>query len=114
MSGNVTTHVLDTAIGRPARGVPVRLDRRVGDAFEPVGSGETDADGRLRTLVPAASPLGAGVYRITFDTGAYFATTGVRGFYPEVQVHFEITDASQHHHVPLLVSPFGFSTYRGS
>jgi len=109
---HVTTHVLDTARGRPAAGVPVVLEHKAESGWALVGRGETDADGRLRTLT--AAPVDAGVYRITFDTAAYFAATGVEGFYPEVQVVFHLRDAGAHHHVPLLLSPFGFSTYRGS
>ena len=108
----VTTHVLDTSTGRPAAGVPVKLEARRGDVWEKVGDGETDDDGRLGTLTPAGAE--AGTYRITFDTGAYFAANGVTGFYPEVTVVFEIAEGTEHHHVPLLLSPFGYSTYRGS
>lgn len=111
---SITTHVLDTARGKPASGVPVTLDRREGDAWVSVGRGATDDDGRLRTLVPAGTALTAGVYRIAFDTDAYFAALGVDGFFPEAVIVFRVRDASQHHHVPLLLSPFGFSTYRGS
>ncbi|PSK91328.1 5-hydroxyisourate hydrolase [Murinocardiopsis flavida] len=107
---HVTTHVLDTALGVPAAGVPVRLDA-VSPAA-PVASGTTDADGRVGELGP--DRLAAGVYRITFDTGAYSAATGQKGFYPEVSVVFELTDEDAHYHVPLLLSPFAFSTYRGS
>jgi 5-hydroxyisourate hydrolase len=97
----ITTHVLDVARGRPAAGVPVRLER----GGETLADLATDADGRARLTEDAA----AGRYRLTFDTGAYQA-----GFYPEVSVVFEITEAGEHHHVPLLLSPFGYSTYRGS
>jgi len=113
----ITTHVLDTARGRPAAGIPITLDFKGPAGWERRGSGATDADGRLRTLVAQAEgapPLAAGVYRITFDTGAYFAAQKVEGFYPEVTVVFEVRDASAHYHVPLLVSPYGYSTYRGS
>lgn len=111
----ITTHVLDTARGRPAEGVPVTLEMRGPDgAFTPVGRGETDADGRMKALLPDGHPLSPGVYRITFDTGAYFRKNSVQGFYPQVPVIFEIRDGTQHYHVPLLLSPFGFSTYRGS
>jgi len=77
-----------------------------------LGGGRTDPDGRAHEL--SGEDVDAGVYRLTFDTAAYFATCGVDGFYPVVQVVFEIADVSQHHHVPLLLSPFGYSTYRGS
>lgn len=114
MSSSITTHVLDTAAGRPAAGVPVRLERWVGAAWSSLGQGITDADGRLRDLLPAGQRVEAGRYRLTFDTGAYFRASGEPGFYPEVPVVFEIRDATQHHHVPLLLSRYGYSTYRGS
>jgi 5-hydroxyisourate hydrolase len=113
----ITTHILDTARGRPAQGVPVHLERRSPDgdgAWLELGRGSTDADGRLRTLLPASEVLVAGFYRLTFDTGTYFAGLGIEGFYPEVFVTFEIRDPAQHYHVPLLLSPYGYSTYRGS
>jgi 5-hydroxyisourate hydrolase len=102
----ITTHVLDTAKGRPAAGVPVKLEFRQSSEWTGAGRGVTDADGRCRTLLAGA--LTAGEYRITFDTSA-FST-----FYPSVTVHFAVTDAAQHYHVPLLLSPYGYSTYRGS
>jgi 5-hydroxyisourate hydrolase len=111
MSSPITTHVLDTASGKPAAGVPIVLERDEGGTFVEVGRGETDADGRLRTLLPAG-PLVPGVYRITFDTGAYFA--GKDAFYPYVPIVFLAKDPKAHYHVPLLLSPFGISTYRGS
>jgi 5-hydroxyisourate hydrolase len=107
---SLSTHVLDAAAGRPAEGVAVALERRAGQSWEPLAEGRTDADGRIREL---ADPV-AGVHRIRFDTGAYFAAQGVATFYPEVSVIFEVTDAQQQHHVPLLLSPFAYSTYRGS
>ena len=110
----ITTHVLDTARGGPAAGVPVVLEvREPSGAFRELGRGATDADGRRRDLM-AEGALVPGTYRLTFDTGAYFRALGVAGFYPEAQVTFDIRDASQHYHVPLLLSPFGYSTYRGS
>ena len=111
----ITTHVLDTARGRPAAGVPVVLEVQVeGGGWRMIGRGETDADGRLRTLLaPDASP-GPGVYRLTFATGEYFAAQNVESFYPSASVVFAVSDAAEHYHVPLLLSPFGYSTYRGS
>jgi 5-hydroxyisourate hydrolase len=100
----ITTHVLDTAKGRPAAAMRVVLQRGEEVLFD----GETDNDGRARVLAPEATE--PGIYRITFDTGAYNAG----GFFPEATIVFRIDDASQHHHVPLLLSPFGYSTYRGS
>jgi 5-hydroxyisourate hydrolase len=117
MSG-VTTHVLDTATGRPAAGVPVALERRrpgtPAGLWEPVVSASTDADGRCGELLPAGIRLDEGAWRLTFDTGAYFRSAGVAGFYPDVTITFEVRDPAQHYHVPLLLSPFGYATYRGS
>ncbi len=111
----ITTHVLDTARGRAAAGVGVVLDRRADDGrWDHVGRGHTDNDGRLRTLYPATEPLRPGVYRLTFDTGRYFEAQGITAFYPEVSVVFETAPGEKHYHVPLLLSPFGFSTYRGT
>lgn len=112
---SITTHVLDTARGRPAAGVPVVLEYQSDhDEWSAVGRGATDDDGRLRTLVPAGEALRTGVYRITFDTDSYFAALGIEGFFPAAVIVFRVRDAAQHHHVPLLLSPFGYSTYRGS
>ncbi|MBK1786792.1 hydroxyisourate hydrolase [Prauserella cavernicola] len=103
----VTTHVLDNARGRPATGIPVRLESASDGAT--LASGRTDDDGRVRELGPETLP--AGVYRLVFDTGAYL---GPEGFFPEITVAFRITDPHAHHHVPVLLSPFAYSTYRGS
>jgi 5-hydroxyisourate hydrolase len=109
----ITTHVLDTSLGRPAAGVPVTLDAREGaSGWKQIGRGITDADGRLRNLAPG--PLAPGAYRLTFDTRAYFDSRQVAHFYPEIVVAFEVRDAAAKYHVPLLISPYGYSTYRGS
>jgi 5-hydroxyisourate hydrolase len=108
----LSTHVLDAGTGRPAADVAVTLHRRAGEGWDPVGDGVTDEDGRCRTLAPDG--LEAETYRLTFQTGAYFAASGQAGFYPEVSVVFEVTEPDRHHHVPLLLSPFAYSTYRGS
>lgn len=110
---SISTHVLDISRGRPAQGVPVVLERKEGAAFARVSEGKTDADGRVKDLV-AEGKLTEGTYRITFDTGAYFAAQAVEGFYPEASILFVVRDAAAHYHVPLLLSPFGYSTYRGS
>jgi 5-hydroxyisourate hydrolase len=111
----ITTHVLDTSRGRTAAGVAVMLELRDSSGqWRELGRGATDADGRCRTLLTDSPALAAGVYRLTFETGAYFAASKVEGFYPSVPVVFEVRDVTQHYHVPLLISPFGFSTYRGS
>jgi len=111
----ITTHVLDTALGCPAAGVPITLERLPPNA-EPIvlGRGVTDADGRLRDLVPPGAALHTGTYRITFDTATYFTEQELDSFYPAVIVLFDVTDSVAHYHVPLLLSPFGYSTYRGS
>ena len=113
----VSTHVLDVALGQPARGVAVRLDflpsAEAGGGTVILATTSTDDDGRVGDLMEGA-PVESGVYRLTFQTGAYFAATGRAAFYPRVQVTFEVTAPGQHHHVPLLLSPFGYSTYRGS
>lgn len=108
----LSTHVLDAGRGQPAADVPVSLYRRSGDEWELLGEGRTDADGRVTGLAPDG--LAAGIHRLDFDTGAYFASSGQTGFYPEVRVTFEVVDPEQHYHVPLLLSPYAFSTYRGS
>ncbi|MDN4597205.1 hydroxyisourate hydrolase [Leifsonia virtsii] len=105
----VTTHVLDTAAGRPAAGVPVHLDSWTGAGWQRLASGVTDTDGRIAELGPV--DLDAGRYRLTFATAAYL---GPDAFFPEILVVFAIADPDAHYHVPLLLSPFGYSTYRGS
>ncbi|MDB4946630.1 MAG: Transthyretin family protein [Labilithrix sp.] len=110
---SVSTHVLDITRGRPAQGVPVVLEKKNGAAYAQVLAASTDADGRVKELVPEGQ-LETGVYRITFDTAAYFAAQGVEGFYPEASIVFTIRDAASHYHVPLLLSAYGYSTYRGS
>jgi 5-hydroxyisourate hydrolase len=107
---SLSTHVLDAGTGRPAAGVAARLERRAGDGWQPLADGRTDPDGRIREL---GAP-GPGVHRIVFDTGGYFTERGVPSFYPEVIVTFEITGTDEHYHVPLLLSPYAYSTYRGS
>jgi 5-hydroxyisourate hydrolase len=109
---HITTHVLDAALGIPAAGVPVSLEQLADGSWVTIASGITDADGRITDFGPTAVP--AGRYRVTFDTEAYFTSLGRDAFYPEVQVTFELADAAAHYHVPLLLSPFAFSTYRGS
>ncbi|WP_375388226.1 hydroxyisourate hydrolase [uncultured Amnibacterium sp.] len=107
----VTTHVLDAAFGTPAVGVGVGLDRQTDDGWREVASGATDADGRIPELGPER--LESGVFRLTFATGDYFEATRRPSFYPEVQVTFRVS-GTEHYHVPLLLSPFSYSTYRGS
>jgi 5-hydroxyisourate hydrolase len=101
----ITTHVLDTAAGRPAAGIAVRLETRTSTAWQLVGEAVTDADGRVRDFGAEGD---AGTYRLTFDTAAHSA------YFPEIAVTFVVTASDEHHHVPILLSPFAFSTYRGS
>lgn len=113
MLSPITTHVLDTSTGRPAAGVPIVLEKDETQGWRKLGSGETDADGRLKTLLPQGHLLTPGMYRLTFDTRTYFSTSARSTFFPSVTITFQVS-ASEHHHVPLLLSPFGYSTYRGS
>jgi len=106
----LSTHVLDTSLGCPAAGVKVTLSRD--DAV--VGEGTTDTDGRVRDFVGSDMAIAAGTYRLSFVVGDYFATTEREAFYDEIVISFRIDAASDHYHVPLLLSPFGYSTYRGS
>src|ERR1051326_6167827 len=108
----VSTHVLDMALGRPAAGVPLRLERVTGGEPSTVAQASTDDDGRARDLGPGG--LEPGTYRVVFDTGTYFARRGQRAFYPEVAVSFLVDQPDGHYHVPLVLSPFAYSTYRGS
>jgi 5-hydroxyisourate hydrolase len=111
----ITTHILDTSRGRPAEGVSVVLERLAASHTpQVIAVGATDADGRIRDLLPPGEFMAPGRYHLTFDTGTYFRERGLETFYPEVSVAFEIRDAGQHYHVPLLLSPYGYSTYRGS
>ena len=111
---SISTHVLDTARGRPAHGLPIALWREDGDDLVTIGEARTNEDGRAPGLIPADAHLPAATYRIRFDTGTWFDEQGLEGFYPEVVIRFIIRESSEHHHVPLLISPFGYSTYRGS
>ena len=109
MSG-ITTHVLDTALGKPAAGVAVRLEKKQGEAWVLLGASKTDADGRCRDLLPNAA---AGVFRLTFATGEYFQAMGRKSIYPEIAVTF-ITSGDAHYHLPLLLTDNSYTTYRGS
>jgi 5-hydroxyisourate hydrolase len=109
----ISTHVLDTARGTPAGGMEITLEKLVDGAWKRLGGGTTNHDGRVGALVPEGQ-IELGVHRMTFGTGGYHDGLGLKGFYPEVRVCFEILAADEHYHVPLLISPFGYSTYRGS
>lgn len=104
----ITTHVLNTTSGRPATGVPVTLEINAAGAWKQLGQSATDVDGRARDLLPDGHRLEPGLYRIRFETAALSA------FFPEVEIHFRVENPDQHYHVPLLLSAYGYTTYRGS
>jgi 5-hydroxyisourate hydrolase len=110
----ITTHILDTSRGCPAPGVLVVLEHERGGGWLELGRGTTDADGRAKGLLPADATLQPGDYRLEFETGEYFARDGIATFFRTVVIHFTVTAPGEHYHVPLLLSPFGYSTYRGS
>ena len=110
----ITTHVLDTARGGAAVGVTVILEVRQGSDWHPVGRGSTDANGRVTTLTDDATIV-PGTYRLTFDLATYQRANGMnQAFFPEARIAFNVRDTDEHYHVPLVVSPFGYSTYRGA
>jgi len=114
MSAPITTHVLDTSIGRPAQGVAVILRvQTAGAEWKEIARGVTDSNGRVANLLPPGK-LAEGNYRLRFEIGAYFSARQSASFYPFVEVTFAVNDGEQHYHVPLLVSPYGYTTYRGS
>ncbi len=110
----ITSHVLDASRGKPAQGVPIALERSEGGKWVELSKAQTNSDGRVPELWTDGMKLETGIYRLTFDTQKYFESISVQGFYPSVAIVFEIHDAAQHYHVPLLISPFSYSTYRGS
>jgi 5-hydroxyisourate hydrolase len=110
----ITTHVLDVSVGRPAAGVAVILEiQNPQGEWKELSQGATDGDGRLRHLLAPGS-LVEGNYRLTFQTGRYFESRKIAGLYPQVTIEFQVRDAKEHYHIPLLLSPYGYSTYRGS
>jgi 5-hydroxyisourate hydrolase len=110
-----STHVLDTSLGKPAAGVAVSLSCRQSDgSWKMLAHGATNAGGRWHPSPENESALVPGTYRLGFDTAAYFRAHNTEGFFPAVEITFSIRDAAQHHHVPLLLSPYSYSTYRGS
>jgi 5-hydroxyisourate hydrolase len=110
----ITTHILDISAGVPAGGVPVTLERETAEGWEVIGNGTTNDDGRLSDLLASGANIKTGKYRLIFDTEYYFAERQIDCFYPHVTIAFTVFDSLQHYHVPLLLSPFGYSTYRGS
>ncbi len=111
--GQLTTHVLDTAIGKPGKNISIRLQIPVNGVWQTIAQGITNTDGRVTDLLPSQKNLAHGNYKLVFDTGNYFAAQKIKGFYPEVEIQFIVFDDA-HYHVPLLINPFGYSTYRGS
>lgn len=109
----VTTHVLDTAAGKPGKGISIRLMKNENNKWLAIAEGVTNADGRIPDLLPDSKILSAGDYKIIFNTGEYYGKQKIKTFYPAVEILFTVFDDS-HYHVPLLISPFGYSTYRGS
>jgi hydroxyisourate hydrolase len=109
----LTTHVLDTALGKPAVGLTLRLMSMQNGNWQLLAEGVTNSDGRIAQLLPSGHILPSASYKMVFETGAYFTASGRPVFYPVVEILFNISDSS-HYHIPLLLSPFGYTTYRGS
>ena len=109
----ITTHILDTTKGRPAAGVTIALFQQAGDNWREIARGVTNSDGRIADLLPPEKQLELGVYKIKFSTKEYFAQDGTANFYPFVEICFDVS-TTEHYHVPLLLNPFGYATYRGS
>ncbi len=111
----ITTHVLDTTSGEPGAGLAVVLERKTHTAgWQRIAEDVTGLDGRLNDLLSASEAFMPGHYRLIFETGAYFLRSGIECFFPQIAISFVVKDPTQHYHVPLLLSPFGYSTYRGS
>ena len=111
----ISTHVLDLAQGKPAKDVPVRLERReISGEWMRVGSSQTDGEGRCAQLLPEDETLRAGLYRLVFDTASYHHAQEIEGFYPIVEITFHVKEGDSAFHLPLLLSPYGYTTYRGS
>jgi hydroxyisourate hydrolase len=109
----ITTHILDTSAGKPAEGLHVTFEQFTNGSWHQLAKGVSDSDGRIKNLLPIEKKISNGIYRIIFDTRSYYKTKELKCFYPSVTIEFELTDDT-HYHVPLLLSPFGYSTYRGS
>lgn len=110
---HITTHVLDTSLGKPAASIGVTLSAKDGGVWRELARGITDSDGRVRTFLPEP-PRVVGSYQLSFETLGYFRASSRQAFFERVTLEFQITDPSQHYHVPLLLTPFGYTTYRGS
>lgn len=110
----ITSHILDTSLGKPAEGVLVTLNQHTGADWHALGSASTDIDGRVADFIGDDRVLPAGTYKLTFNIFAYYQAMDVGSFYPQIDVMFEIGGDGRHYHVPLLLNPYGYSTYRGS
>ena len=110
----ITTHVLDLTRGLPAQGVRIELEQKQDNKWHALASGVTDKDGRLRDLLPENAPLAPGTYRLRFHTGEYFSTSGMTALHPYIEIVFTLSEINAHYHIPLLVTPHAYSTYRGS
>jgi len=110
----ISTHILDTALGRPAAEVPLALARMTNNAWSLINNATTDADGRCKDLLPATEPLQPGTYRIHFETAIYYQRSHLAGLYPYVEIVFTVSEGEQHYHIPLLLTANGYTTYRGS
>ena len=109
----ITTHILDTSCGKPAADVPLQLMQKTKNTWKTLAYGVTNTDGRVGDLLPKDTILPEGIYKIVFDVDNYFKETDILSFYPSIELQFYVRDAA-HYHIPLLLSPFGFTTYRGS
>jgi 5-hydroxyisourate hydrolase len=110
----ISTHILDTSLGRPVAGVPLTLERMANDIWLPINDATTDADGRCKDLLPSTQPLQPGTYRIHFETASYYKRNNLEGLYPYVEIIFTVSEGQQHYHIPLLLTANGYTTYRGS
>ncbi|EPU1045388.1 TPA: hydroxyisourate hydrolase [Raoultella ornithinolytica] len=112
--GTLSVHILNQQTGLPSQGVQVELDKQQGSSWQHIASGKTDADGRIKTLYPRADNMEPGIYKVTFKTGEYFKINNMSTFFPVIPVIFNVTKLNQKLHIPLLLSQYGYSTYRGS
>ena len=109
----ITTHILDTTLGKPAQDVHIQLEMMTGESWTKIAEGKTNADGRISDLLAKGEFATIGTYRMVFDTASYFTRLALKSFYPSVKIEFLVSDQT-HYHIPLLLNPFGYSTYRGS
>lgn len=112
--GTLSVHILNQQTGLPSQGVQVELDKQQGSSWQHIASGKTNADGRIKTLYPRADNMEPGIYKVTFKTGEYFKINNMSTFFPVIPVIFNVTKQNQKLHIPLLLSQYGYSTYRGS